>query len=338
MLAGCGTTDSGEAISLDGSWNFAGLEGVKINVLEPDEDGILVGTGVGLFKWKEDEFVSVGLVDYELRGMTRLKNNNILATVMASGFSSGDTTIFKSKNNGDSWGPYLNNFGGDEGKYTWIDSGPKSTNPPSDTIFIRGSVSTIRSLDGGQSWEALDRWNAWGGSGVLLYIDPYQSKRIWAGGVSALSQAYLWKSVDNGESWENVSDGLSHNVEGVAYDVVTHSGDADKVLTGLGGGSNRVMKSTDGGENWEMVLENTAVHTFARSPQNPNLIYASGRDVTGKLFFAYTSNFGDTWEKQIFEEGSERVATNDMDVMMIDGKEVIFFGTDKGLYTYEVEN
>jgi photosystem II stability/assembly factor-like uncharacterized protein len=120
---------------------------------------------------------------------------------------------------------------------------------------------------------------------------------------------------------------------------MTHPDDPERVLAGLGGtiaASNKVMKSTDGGENWEKVLENTGVHTFARSLQHPDLVYASGRDPSTKLFFAYTTDFGETWEKHIFEEGPDIVTTNDMEVMIIDGKEVIFFGTDKGLISFSV--
>ena len=43
------------------------------------------------------------------------------------------------------------------------------------------------------------------------------------------------------------------------------------------------------------------------------------------------------WEKQIFKEGPDLVTTNDMAVMTIDGKEVIFFGTDKGLFTFVID-
>ncbi len=49
MLAGCDTTDSSEIITLKGSWNPEGLEGIKINVFEPDADELIIGTEVGLF-------------------------------------------------------------------------------------------------------------------------------------------------------------------------------------------------------------------------------------------------------------------------------------------------
>lgn len=121
---------------------------------------------------------------------------------------------------------------------------------------------------------------------------------------------------------------------------MTHPENPDKVLAGLGGAfasSNKVMKSTDGGESWRLVLENTGVHSFARSLVNPGRIYAGGRDASTKLFFASTTDFGETWEKKIFEEGPSVVTTNDLAVMEISGREVLFFATDHGLYSYSMD-
>jgi photosystem II stability/assembly factor-like uncharacterized protein len=137
-----------------------------------------------------------------------------------------------------------------------------------------------------------------------------------------------------------VRDGLSDNAEAIAYDVMTHPDDPDKVLAGLGGviaASNKVMKSTDGGESWRLVLEKTGVHSFALSLANPGRIYASGRDASTQLFFASTTDFGETWEKEIFEEGPSVVTTNDLAVMEIGGREVLFFATDHGLYSFRFE-
>ena len=109
------------------------------------------------------------------------------------------------------------------------------------------------------------------------------------------------------------------------------------MLAGLGGAfasSNKVMKSTDGGESWRLVLEKTGVHSFARSLVNPDRIYAGGRDASTKLLFVSTMDFGETWQKEIFEEGPSVVTTNDLAVMDFGSREVLFFATDHGLYSY----
>lgn len=336
ILAGCGTTDFGEPVNLDGSWSSGGLEGIEVNVLEPDGDELLIGTKSGIFFLEENIITSLGLGDYDIRGAVRTGDGSQLVGV--SRVDDDHPAIFRRQSGSSDWEPFQNNYGGDdELNYVYR---LESTGKLSDTLFAQGCAA--RSYDGGKTWEPLsDTWNcSRTGLPVLLFIDSFHSSRVWMGGVTGTSQAYLFKSDDYGETWTNVSDGLSDNVEAVAYDVITHPDDSDMVLAGLGGAvaaSNTVMKSRDGGESWETVIEKTGVHTFARSLKKPSLIYAAGRDASTKLFFAYTTDFGESWEKQIFEEGPDIVTTNDMEVMTIDGKEVIFFGTDKGLFSFTIE-
>lgn len=331
------TSTSVGDLSLEESWQWQGFEDASVTALVKEDEKLLIGTESGLFQLKEDKFISLGLEDHEIRGVVRLKENSLISGVKASDFSSGDNTLFKSKNEGKDWEPFLNNFGGDE-NYTWLDRGPSAANSPSDTIFVRGNGSVIRSLNGGEHWDlVLGDWESYGGFAALLYIDPHHQGHIWAGGVNSLSRPYLYKSVDYGDNWTTVTDGLTENTETIVYDVITLLEDPDLVLAGLGGSieaANNVRKSTDGGESWDIVLEETGVHAFARSIRNPEIIYASGRDSSTKLFFAVTYDFGETWEKEIFEEGPSPVTTHDISVMTIEGREVMFFGTDQGLFSY----
>lgn len=185
--------------------------------------------------------------------------------------------------------------------------------------------------------------DSWGGYGGLLYIDPWHEGRIWVGGISPLSEVLLTKLNDYRKGWNewiDVKEGLSPNIEAVAFEIITHRDNPDLVLAGLGGGvaqANNVKKSTDGGQIWHnTVLEKTGVHAFARSVIHPNIIYASGRDASGKVHFAATVNFGETWGKQTFEEGPSSITVNDLAVQVIDGQEVLFLGTNQGLYSFHL--
>lgn len=281
--------------------------------------------------------MKLGIKDYEIRGVVRLKDKSLLAGIKR--IDSKTAFFWRSPDEGKFWEPFQNNYGGEEGlNYIFR---LESTGLHADTLFTRG-CGTARSTDGGKIWESLSgSWNCGMGLETLLYIDPFHSGRLWIGRVSGISQAYLWRVSDygNGE-WINITDRLSDNVEAVAYDVITHPEDPDLILTGLGGAiaaANNVKKSIDGGQSWKMVLEETGVHAFARSLQNPNVIYASGRDASTKLFFAATADFGETWQKQIFEEGTSIVTTNDLAVLTVNSEEVLFLGTNKGLYSYTFE-
>ncbi|CAN5256152.1 hypothetical protein BH23BAC3_BH23BAC3_32840 [soil metagenome] len=336
MLVGCGTTDSGEPINLEGSWNFAGLEGIEIYVLEPDGDELLIGTEEGLFFFEENSINFLGLTDYGIRGAVRTGDQSLLVGV--NRVDADHPAFFRRQSESTGWEPFQNNYGGEDNiNFVYR---LESAGQLSDTLFTRGCVA--RSYNGGKSWDSLsDTWNCSStGLPVLLFIDSFHPGHIWMGGVTGISQVYLFKSDTYGETWTNVTYGLSDNVEAVAYDVITHPDNSDRVLAGLGGAvaaSNKMMKSTDGGQSWTTALEQTGIHTFAHSLQKPSLIYASGRDASTKLFFAWTDDFGETWEKQIFEEGPDIVTTNDMAVMTIDGDEVLFFGTDQGLFRFVID-
>lgn len=335
------STDAMEEVNLEGQWQPAGLADTAITVLQPDGEGLLVGTEQGLFKWKAGEVINLGLNDREIRGVVRLKGNGLLAGATGNRTDFGDTTLFRSQNNGVSWEPFLNNFGG-ESKATWIQNGPVEARPFSDTLFVQGISRNIvvRSGDAGQSWElVLGQWNNSGGSGELLYMDRWHPGRIWAGGVTSLSQPSLLKSNDYGDKWEELASSL-RGPETVAYDVMTHREDPDQVLVGFSAffaSANNVRKSTDGGQSWRVVLEETGVLAFAHSLQNSHVIYASGRDSSTRLFFAATADFGETWQKKIFAEGPSVVTTNDLAVLTVDGKEVLFLGTDQGLFSFRFE-
>lgn len=336
VYAGCSSTPPSSAEpDLDGNWQMLHLEGSAVYVFEPDEEGLFVGTEAGLHQLKGTELVPLGLEEQAIIGAVRLKDGGILASVQASYFSTGDTTLFKTLNEGESWEPFLNNFGGEEGRYTWIESGPVTASPFSDTLFVGGGgTNIIYSLNGGKDWTSVGNWDSWGGYGGLLHIDPWNKGRIWVGGISPLSEVILWKLNDYRKDWDewiNVSEGLSPNVEAAVYDVITHPDHPDWVLAGLGWAA---RKSTDGGQSWRTALEGSGFLAFARSLQHSEIIYASGRDTGGKLYFAATSDFGETWQKEILEEGPHPITTNDLAVQVIDGQEVLFLGTDRGLYSY----
>lgn len=341
ILISCSSsTDAVGELTLENNWQRQGFENTEITILKKDGERLLIGTGSGLFQLKGNKFIPLGLENHEIRGVVRLKGNSLLASVKASDGSSGDATLFRSQDEGESWDSFMKGFGGKEEK-TWIDSGPVALSSQSDTLYVRGNMVVVRSIDGGQHWKPVwKNWNSAGGFAALIKSDPLHSGLIWAGGVNGISQPYLIKSVDSGDNWEwieSIREVEGTIVEAVVYDVMTHPEDPHLVLAGLGGSftkANNIKKSTDGGESWRVVLDSTGVLTFARSMRNPDIIYAGGRDVSGKLFFARTSDFGENWEKNIFEEGLSPITTNDLAVLMIDGREVLFFGTDQGLFSF----
>lgn len=92
------------------------------------------------------------------------------------------------------WEPFQNNYGGKD-NINFV-CRLESAGQLSDTLFTRGCVA--RSYNGGKSWDSLsDTWNCSStGLPVLLFIDSFHPEHIWMGGVTGISQAYLFKSDD----------------------------------------------------------------------------------------------------------------------------------------------
>lgn len=203
-------------------------------------------------------------------------------------------------------------------------------------MFAQSSASIVaRSTNGGNSWKVvLGQWNSWGGLGTFIKMDPYYKGTVWAGGVNALSQPILLKSTDYGETWKGFN---AIDVEAVCRDVITAPNNKKIILAGFSGAkikSNQIRKSTDGGKTWYTVLDSIYTLTLAHSARNPEIVYASGiKPKPSKLFFSVSPDFGDTWKLIIWKNGPVR-KINDMVTIMQNGREVLYLGTNKGVYSY----
>jgi len=351
VLYGCGDNSLNSVGDLQTSSNWQRQPFLKTEIysITNTKNEVLLATHEGLFSLRGDKVFDLGLNDKQVIGVTKLPGERYLASVQSSDFSGGEITLFRSGKNTNNWQAFINNFG-DDGEYTLIDAGPVGLQVPSDTVFIRGNIAVARSFNGGMQWElTFSSWDGFGGAGRLIKPDPFHPGRIWAGGVGAFSNAYLIKSNNYGKTWETLDvdslgdiDGIL--VEGVANDIMSHPQNPDRLLVGFTNGfknadrGNVIKKSVNGGTNWQVVLTQTAVTSMVRSVRNPDIIYASGFDETGNVFFALTNDFGETWEKNIFENGPENVFVRDVVVRIINQQEVLLFGTTDGLFTFTFNN
>src|SRR5699024_4684956 len=157
-------------------------------------------------------------------------------------------------------------------------------------------------------------------------------------GSDAIFLPSLGKLDDCGNTWESIT--ALENVEATVYDVAVHPVDANIILVGFSGGvrpANIVRKSIDGGNTWQTVLKDIGVRTFAHSARNPQIIYVSGRSATSTLFFAVSRDFGDSWERIKLKDETTGIWVNDMISVIQNGHEVLYFGTNKGVFSYTIE-
>jgi len=129
------------------------------------------------------------------------------------------------------------------------------------SVSIVGA-SVLKSLDSGESWEAVNM--GLGSSQVFaLAIDPGTPSTLYAG-----TDSGVFKSTDSGGSWEAVNTGLG------ASDVFALAIDPATLSTLYAGTDSGVFKSTDGGDTWSETLPAQAVTALAIDRSTPRTLYA----------------------------------------------------------------
>ncbi len=145
----------------------------------------------------------------------------------------------------------------------------------------------VKSLDAGESWQTLHRFNA---KIDRLIIDPNDSQIMYA----FISKKGVFKSTDQGESWEQFNHGLKEHKLGTAVkDLILFKDNSTMIFiaTNLG-----IIKSNDAGDTWEQIElipaeKKTALNAMAVNPKNTKEIFY----VTNNTFFR-SSDDGVNWQ------------------------------------------
>ena len=163
---------------------------------------------------------------------------------------------------------------------------------PSIWYVAVGSGGVWKTENRGTTWKAIfDDEDAY--SIGTITIDPNNPNTIWVGtgeNVSGRHVAYgsgVYRSRDNGQSWENMGLEASERIGMIRVD----PRDSNTIFVAAqgplwsGGGERGLYKSTDGGENWRKVLgdglgnddsddQYTGVSEVLMDPRNPDVMYA----------------------------------------------------------------
>jgi hypothetical protein len=316
------------------SWKFVGLNNIVVNRLNLFNRTIYAATQDGMYIYKNGHFKRAGLKGKNVIDMIHIGKDTMLAGL--GDYHQNAITLFRTTDDGASWKPHMGNYGGKEGN-TVVNA--LAINPDNKNIlFARGRVNVSRSFDGGQTWKSvMFVWDGIGDGASMLKIDPYNPAVIWAGGAAATKQAMLTKSINNGDNWLHLQRKI--NVVGEVTSIAIHPFNDKIVLVGLESPflpGSIVCKSIDGGQTWHTVLDSTYTLTLARSARDPMTIYASGaKPDPSQLFFSVSPDFGETWKMVIWKDSpSTPIHANDMVSVMQNGHEVLYFGTNKGIYSY----
>jgi photosystem II stability/assembly factor-like uncharacterized protein len=160
-----------------------------------------------------------------------------------------------------------------------------NTKNPAQYFVATASGGLWKTDNAGVTWKAIaDSMPSYSYGDVTM--DPNNSSVIWAGtgeNNSQRSVAYgdgVYKSVDGGNSWNNVGLKNSEHISEILID----PRDSDVVYAASQGplwskgGDRGLYKTTDGGNTWSNVLEisqHTGVSDIAFDPENPDVLYAT---------------------------------------------------------------
>jgi photosystem II stability/assembly factor-like uncharacterized protein len=179
------------------------------------------------------------------------------------------------------------------------------------TVYIGAASGGIwKTTNGGESWEELGSDLASLTHGAIA-IDPNNPEIIYAGSgeacyflipINYYSGRGLFKSINGGQTWDNITNGFGTNTHFGDLEVSPHN--SDIVIGSLASGefhlgstlsSEGIWKSTDAGINWTRTLDFQDTYDIVFHPTNDSIVYASIGGMNLNSGFYISTDRGDTW-------------------------------------------
>ena len=195
---------------------------------------------------------------------------------------------------------------------------------------MRGIYKTI---DGGKSWKRVLYVNEQTGASDLV-MEEGNPEVLYAGSWRALRTPYsmesggegsgLWKSINGGETWTNISSkkGLPKGVWGIVSVAVSPS-NPDKIYSLIENQDGGMFMSNDAGETWTLTSNDNNIRQRAWyynkvfvDPKNDNLVYAPNVNLMrsrdgGKTFQSINTPHGDHHDLWIDPSDGNRMIVAD---------------------------
>lgn len=207
-----------------------------------------------------------------------------------------------------------------------------------------------KSIDGGRNWKKVLFSNSNAGA-IDLIIDPSNPRILYASTWAIRRTPYslesggdgsaLWKSVDEGETWTNISknNGLPKGLWGISG-VTVAANNSDIIYALIENENGGVYKTTDGGINWKLINSDRNLRQRAwyytriyADSKDDNIVYVVNVNYHkstdgGKTFKSYNAPHGDHHDLWISPEDNQRMIIAD------DGGAQISFDGGENWTTY----
>ena len=178
-----------------------------------------------------------------------------------------------------------------------------ASDPNNGQVFYVGTefAGVFKTTDAGASWQPARSGLPPRARIISLRVAPQNSAIVYAG---TDASGILWKSLDAGVTWSNVTSNMPYGTYGApadeAYNILVDPHNSDVVYLGLGGSEGQIYKTTDGGTTW-WAMDNgiprddgnytEEILALAIDPDQPSVLYAGGLS-----FGVYkTTDGGATW-------------------------------------------
>lgn len=267
-------------------------------VIDPSNSNILyVGTFDGYFKTTD-----AGQNWHQI-------NSGIPLNPWGVGHITGDSLIINPKTTN------IIYAGGDEGAFKSVDGGVNwfaasnglsgkvrsmAINPEVPTTIYAGTLEDelFRTMNGGDSWVKLRDADCFGNQTIA--IDPFKPEILLIRNCSDSSSIpMLFKSIDAGETWQDIFIGIEEEGERQCVNNIAFSQSNENIVYAATD-TNELYESKDAGDSWSTIATNIdqswEIDSIAIDPQKPDTIYIGMNSFTlEEDAIRRSTDGGNTW-------------------------------------------
>jgi PKD repeat protein len=226
--------------------------------------------------------------------ISNTSNSVMVASTQNGGFR-------RSTNGGNSWAGITNGL---TGSAPWVS--PIVQDPNTPNTFYCGYQNVFKSTNQGGNWTAISSFNA----GVdEIKVAPSNNSVIYV-----TTQGAVWKTINGGASWSNVTGSFPGQITDLAIDNQNHN-NIYVTISGYSAGS-KVYYSNNGGTSWinySTGLPNIPANCIIYKNNSPQVLYV-GTDVG--VYYREASMT--SWIP--FSTGLPNIVVNDLEIYYPSGK------------------
>jgi hypothetical protein len=324
---------TGFSVQVFSQWNFLGFSNTECSKVQVFENTMYLGTDQGMYmksvQSTDTLWTPIGLQDRPVNDFIIFSQDTLLVATELFVYPEDSISLYITYDGGLNWLPYQNGFGGAYPRCNEIKHDPIQPN----ILFGVSGAAVARSTDKGLTWELI--YSDWGMAAMFhVFLVDYNSGEIWVGGQTGYFENKIIKFTNYGDQYE-IMDPVPNST--IAC-LLKHTEYPDHLLAGGGGG---IFVSNNNGISWEQCEVTSGVTDMKLSPQNSNVVYATGfYDEGGSIpfFLNISNNFENSWNTVYYDDLTHDYFAHSLDVYAGPSYDNIYVATNRGVYVYKNTN